>query len=99
MTELPVITYEEGWTFEEPPGYQPHFVDVGEGVVVDDARLPLVLNTLLERHSEGERIRADARKGAPLGLAMDRGPDGMVSVFVNRTGELVGAFDHRLLRA
>lgn len=98
--KLPVLLWKEGWRFSEPPGYQPHLVEVGEGVLVDDARLPHFLNQLLDEHPEGQRLRKEAAKHLPsLGLAVDRGADGYVYVFVSRTGETVGAFDYRLLMA
>jgi hypothetical protein len=98
--KLPVLLWKEGWRFSEPPGYQPHLVEVGEGVLVDDARLPHFLNQLLDEHPEGQRLRTEAAKHLPsMGLAVDRGTDGYVYVFVSRTGETVGAFDYRLLMA
>lgn len=98
--KLPVLLWKEGWTFSEPSGYQPHLIDVGDGVVVDDARLPHFLNQLLDEHPEGRRLRTESAKHLPsMGLAVDRGADGFVYVFVSRTGETVGAFDYRLLMA
>ena len=98
--KLPVLLWKEGWRFSEPPGYQPHLVEVGEGVLVDDARLPHFLNQLIDEHPEGQRLRKEAAKHLPsMGLAVDRGTDGYVYVFVSRTGETVGAFDYRLLMA
>ena len=98
--KLPVLLWKEGWRFSEPPGYQPHLVEVDKGVVVDDARLPHFLNQLLDEHPEGQRLRKEAAKHLPsMGLAVDRGADGYVYVFVSRTGETVGAFDYRLLMA
>jgi hypothetical protein len=98
--KLPVLLWKEGWTFPEPPGYRPHYIEMGDGVVMDDARLPHFLNQLLDEHPEGKRLRKDASKPLPpMGLAVDRGADGFVYVFVDRTGEPVGAFDYRLLMA
>jgi hypothetical protein len=97
--KLPVLLWKEGWTFSEPPGYRPHLIEVG-GILVDDARLPHFLNQLLDEHPEGPRLRTAATKQLPqMGLAVDRGADGYVYVFVSRTGEAVGAFDYRLLIA
>ena len=83
--KLPVLLWKEGWRFSEPAGYQPHLVEVGEGVLVDEARLPHFLNQLLDEHPEGQRLRKEAAKQLPsMGLAVDRGADGYVYVAVWR---------------
>jgi hypothetical protein len=39
--------------------YKPFYVEVGGGVVVDENRLPLILNALLARHPEADRLRQE----------------------------------------
>ena len=63
--KLPVLLWTEGWRFSEPAGYRPHLVEVGEGVLVDEARLPHFLNQLLDEHPEGQRLRKEAAKQLP----------------------------------
>jgi hypothetical protein len=94
---LPIIPWAPGWKFIEPPGYEPHFVEGKDGVVIDDNRIRFILDALLDEHHAGDRIRATAGTFIPPGLAMDRGEDGYVRVVVAATDEPVGLFDHRLL--
>lgn len=95
---LPVIPWEEGFKFVEPPGYVPSFADLGLGKTVDEARLPWILDALLVEHPEAERLRA-VTADQP-GLDVEPQPDGtMVLVKLAATGEAIGLFDRRLLEA
>ena len=93
--DLPVLRWTEDFRFAEPTGYVPEFYEIGGGVVLDEHRLPLILDALLATHPEAERIRLSARERPGLGL--DLGADGMIAVFLG--DEPVGLFDRRLLVA
>ena len=94
---LPVIRYDPTIQFEEPEGYIPDFVELGDGRVIDSNRLYWLCDALLQEHPEAERLRS-VWETQP-GLDLEPLPAGMVLVTLRATGEKVGLFDARWLDA
>jgi hypothetical protein len=96
--ELPVILWEEGMVIPEPEGHVPNYIDLGGGLTVDEYRLPWILDALLKEHPEAERIREIYAERPGLNLEPEDA-EHMIMVRLAATGEPVGLFDSRLLRA
>ena len=94
--QLVAIDWHEGMTVPVPSDYQPSYIEVGDGVVIDEVRLLYINAAILDEHPDSERLRQVAKEHPGLDVAP--GPDS-VRFTVMLAGEPIGIVDKRVLDA
>lgn len=90
-----LIDWHEGMEVPVPSDYEPQFVEVGDGVVIDEARWRYINEAIMDEHPDHERLWKVAAEHPGLNVDKEDTPENKVWVLL--AGERIGLVDSRVL--